>query len=793
MTKPLFSRMSLPTMPRLGFLFGLTTMLLAALLASGPRSASAQPVGVTVYVQNPLPVDRPDEIVTLVWPSLEALLPELAPERVRVLDSEGAEVPVQVVHADGPLDGEPVELLFLADFRPAQARTFTVEAAPASPTAPRVHVRHDPRRNDIAWENDRIAFRTYGQGLWELESLVSSGFDVWTKRTDDLVLERWYAAGDYHTDRGEGADFYAVGPSLGGGGTAVWQGETLHRAPNFSGYRILANGPIRAMVELDYAPWEAGDLRVSERKRITIDAGHHVFRQENTFHRHDGGGGRSIPYAVGMVARDGFVASQRTDGPWAWLGGWEPLNRAAGGHGELGTAVLIPSERLVAPRAVEGHFVAVAEALPGLAAPTYVAAGWTSSRHFAGVEAWWAYLDGMAARLAHPLRVRLPAAPLDATAALDAAAARIAPFLDHEAHPERIPRAHTPDGRLHVSPTHEWTSGFYPGLLWLLYDHTRDARFEDAARRWTAVVEPEKLNARTHDMGFKIYCSFGTGYRLTGDPHYRDVLVESADTLMTRFNPTVGAIRSWDWGRWSFPVIIDNMMNLELLFAATRLTGDSAYYGVARQHALTTIDHLFRDDASSFHVVDFDPETGEPLRHVTHQGYADASAWSRGQAWALYGFAMTYRETGEELFLEQARRVAEYILAHPNLPADYVPYWDYDAPDIPNEPRDASAAAVAASALYELAGYVPEERSRYVEAADRMLAALSSPAYRAHETTEGPFLLLHSVGSVPGNFEVDSPIVYADYYYAEALLRRLRMEDESAGASQARALAGPRP
>ncbi len=260
-------------------------------------------------------------------------------------------------------------------------------------------------------------------------------------------------------------------------------------------------------------------------------------------------------------------------------------------------------------------------------------------------------------------------------------------------------------------------------------------------------------------------------------PHYRDVVVEAADTLMTRFDPDVGAIKSWDWGTWNYPVIIDNMMNLELLYAASRITGDDRYSEVATQHARTTLQNHFRDDASSYHVVQYDDETGDVLAEGTYQGYSDASAWSRGQAWGLYGYTMAYRESGEAAFLAQAERVADFILTHPRLPGDGVPYWDFDAPAVPDEPRDASAAAVIASALYELAGFVPEQRDRYVAAADRMLASLSQD-YLAPRTLDEPFLLDHSTGSVPGASEVDVPLVYADTYYVEALLRRLRLDED---------------
>ena len=383
--------------------------------------------------------------------------------------------------------------------------------------------------------------------------------------------------------------------------------------------------------------------------------------------------------------------------------------------------------------------------------------------------------DSQRAARADATPITAPANPVDAHAALDAAVARLSRFLDRPAVDGQIPRSLDPSGAAEPSPAREWTSGFYPAMLWELYGYSGDKSFEEAARRWSEVVEPEKWNARTHDMGFKIYLPFGAGYRLESDNYYRNVIVEAADTLMTRYSPEVGGTRSWDWGTWTFPIIIDNMMNLELLFAATRLTGDSTYYHVAEEHARTSIRDHFRPDYSSFHVVDYDAATGEPLRYVTHQGYSDASAWSRGQAWALYGYTMTYRETGELDFLNQAKNIAEFILTHPHLPDDFVPYWDFNAPDIPNAPRDASAGAIIASALYELSEYAPAQQERYLNAADRMLASLSRD-YLVPDALDEPFLLAHSTGNLPRGSEIDVPIIYADYYYVEALLRRHRMD-----------------
>ena len=281
----------------------------------------------------------------------------------------------------------------------------------------------------------------------------------------------------------------------------------------------------------------------------------------------------------------------------------------------------------------------------------------------------------------------------------------------------------------------------------------------------------EKDNNGTHDMGFKVYCSVGNAYRLTHNAHYKDVIIEAAKTLCTRFNPVVGCIKSWDNRKeWKFPVIIDNMMNLELLFEATKLSGDSSFYKIAVTHANTTLKNHYRDDYSSFHVVDYDPQTGAVLHKQTAQGYADGSAWARGQAWGLYGFTMCYRETGNKTYLHQAEEIAKFIFNNPNLPKDLVPYWDYNDPAIPNAPRDASAAAIMASALYELSTYSKNGKN-YKETADKIVKSLNT-SYHAPLGEDKGFLLLHSTGHKPAKLEIDVPIIYADYYYLEALLRQ---------------------
>lgn len=332
------------------------------------------------------------------------------------------------------------------------------------------------------------------------------------------------------------------------------------------------------------------------------------------------------------------------------------------------------------------------------------------------------------------------------------------------------------DGQLKLVASKDWTSGFFPGQLWLLYAYTQNNNWKTEAEKFTANIEKEKTNGGTHDMGFKIYCSFGTGYNLTKDAHYKDVIIQSAKTLSTRFNKTTGVIKSWDnRAKWKYPVIIDNMMNLELLFEASKLSGDKSFYNIAVSHANNTMKNHFRKDYSSYHVVDYDTATGKVLQRTTHQGYSDESSWARGQAWGLYAFTMCYRETKDKAYLTHAEHIADFILHHPNMPKDMVPYWDFNAPGIPSEPRDASAAAVIASGLYELSTYSKNGKV-YRDAADKIIESLTNN-YRSPIGENKGFILLHSTGQKPQNIEVDVPINYADYYYLEALLRSKKLKE----------------
>ncbi|MDO9634085.1 MAG: glycoside hydrolase family 88 protein [Paludibacter sp.] len=316
----------------------------------------------------------------------------------------------------------------------------------------------------------------------------------------------------------------------------------------------------------------------------------------------------------------------------------------------------------------------------------------------------------------------------------------------------------------------DWTSGFFPGCLWYLYELTGNEELKKAAERSTEFIEQAQFRTNTHDLGFIIHCSYGNGYRITGNENYRKVMEQGAKSLMTRYNAKIGLIRSWDFGTWQFPVIIDNMMNLEFLYELGTMTGNQAMIDAAVSHANITLVNHFRPDNSCVHVVDYDPVSGEVILKETHQGYSDDSSWARGQAWALYGYTMMYRLTNKIEYLQQAEKVAEFILNHPRLPEDKIPYWDFDAPNIANESRDASAAAIIASALFELSTCVNNVPA-YFNNAEIILKNLSSEPYLAKTGENGLFILKHSTGNWPKNSEIDRPLSYADYYYVEALKR----------------------
>ncbi len=325
----------------------------------------------------------------------------------------------------------------------------------------------------------------------------------------------------------------------------------------------------------------------------------------------------------------------------------------------------------------------------------------------------------------------------------------------------------------------EWTIGFWPGILWYNYENTKNPADADVATYYTDLLEPlTKLPAYDHDLGFQIFCSYGNAYRLTGNEKYKQIILNAADTLATLFNPKVGTILSWprevEPNNWPHNTIMDNMINLEMLFWAAKNGGDKKLYEIATKHAETTMKHHFREDGGNYHVAVYDTITGDFIKGVTHQGYADSTLWARGQAWAIYGYAMVYRETQDKTFLRFAEKVTDLYLNR--LPkGEYVPFWDFDAPNIPNEPRDASAAAIVASGLLELSQLEdnPQKAQEYKTAAINMLIELSSDKFQSGACK--PSFLLHSVGHWPNGSEVDAAINYADYYYIEALIRYKKM------------------
>jgi unsaturated chondroitin disaccharide hydrolase len=340
------------------------------------------------------------------------------------------------------------------------------------------------------------------------------------------------------------------------------------------------------------------------------------------------------------------------------------------------------------------------------------------------------------------------------------------------AHPDltKFPQSTKPDGTPDNRKSDWWCSGFFGGSLWYLYEANQEDKWEKAAHDWTIAVEKEQYNTGTHDLGFMIYCPFGNGYRLTENEAYKPVMLTAAKSLSTRFDPKVGLIKSWNNFQkiYDYPVIIDNMMNLELLFWAAKESGDSEFYDLSVIHADNTLKNHFRVDNSSYHVLCYD-ENGNVIAKKTHQGAADESAWSRGQAWGLYGYTVMYRETGDPKYLEHAQKIANFMINHPNLPKDKIPYWDFSKP---GEERDASAGAITSSALFELADYSKRKlRNQYRSVATQMLTSLTTPAYKAKLGENNNFLLMHSTGHKPGNSEVNTPIVYADYYFLEALHR----------------------
>ena len=387
--------------------FGLFAALGGAACARGGTRTPAPHAALEVSATNTLAIPRPDETISIALGDIRSRLGAIDPAQLRVREGSSAGgIASQVVDDDG--DGTPDALIFQSSFFPNEARRFTIErGAPVVPAMSPVHVMHDAERDDIAWESDRIAFRTYGVGLAKLEPLVSSGIDVWVKSVRVPVLDRWYAKkapASYHHDTGEGADFFDVGPTLGAGGVAVWKNDSLYRPPNFTGWKIIADGPVRATVEMRHPAFDAGGRRVSVIRRISLDAGQNLSRAVTIFHSDDGD---SIPYAIGLVKRAAVVGSESSAQPWSWLAEWGPVDPKNGGHGELGTAVVIPRATVRDWKETSNHFLAISAAKVDEPAVEYIGAGWTGNGDFTDVRDWWKYLDQAAARIETPLRLTL--------------------------------------------------------------------------------------------------------------------------------------------------------------------------------------------------------------------------------------------------------------------------------------------------------------------------------------------------------------------------------------------------
>lgn len=332
------------------------------------------------------------------------------------------------------------------------------------------------------------------------------------------------------------------------------------------------------------------------------------------------------------------------------------------------------------------------------------------------------------------------------------------------------PRSVNKDGSIRLVKSKDWTSGFFGGNLWYMFYLTKNGKWKDEAIRYTETLENEKYNKTTHDLGFVLYNTFHKAYQTTRNNGYKEVLLEASRSLSSRYNPKVGAIRSWDFKPFKYPVIVDNLMNLEMLFWASKISGDSSFYHIAVSHADVDLKYRFRADHSTYHVLDFDPASGGLIKKQTFQGYADSSCWSRGQAWAIYAYTFLYRETKDPKYLAQAENAADYFLSQTDLAHDPIPFWDFNDPKIPNVSKDASAAAVAASGLLELSTYTGVKK-RYYERAQAILSALCTDEYLAKPGTNQYFLLKHSTGHRPHRDEIDVPLIYADYYFLEALYR----------------------
>jgi len=336
----------------------------------------------------------------------------------------------------------------------------------------------------------------------------------------------------------------------------------------------------------------------------------------------------------------------------------------------------------------------------------------------------------------------------------------------------RFPKETDNTGKWQTTKASGWTSGFYPGILWLLYEQSGNKSYAEEARLRENFLSSQQYNTATHDVGFMIFNSFGNAYRLTKNDKDKKIILRTAQSMATRFNPKVGLIRSWRSDQNSYQVIIDNLMNLELLFWSAKNGGDPGLLEIAKSHAKNTARDFVRDDGSTFHLVNYDKTTGRRISRTTAQGYKPDSTWARGQAWAIYGFSIAYRETRDLTFLYTARKVADYYMK--NIPDDFIPYWDFNVPNKSQEPRDSSAAAIAASGLLELSKLEisPSRSLKYQEFAGNTLTSLASKNY-FNQSKNQASILLHGTYNKNTN-DYDRGTIWGDYYFIEALLKLKR-------------------
>ncbi|MBQ0080449.1 MAG: DUF4861 family protein [Alistipes sp.] len=629
----------------------------------------------------------------------------------------------------------------------------------------RVMARFVPERHDdFVFENNLVAGRIYGKSLENCGkgSITSPGIDIWVKTPGGLVANERYRmelqeGRSYHKNWGNGKDCYKVSKSLGGGASVpLVNGRPAYPSTNYRSWKILEQKDDKVVFTLSYPQWQFEGVNISLTKKFTVRADTYFVEVEDSYEFD----GDSLLVVAGInrhLKQKTIEKEYSTSDSYAI---WEKASDTSiePEDGMIGVAVVVPGATYLSTEGASGM---VGKKIGRGETFRYHFGSCWSKGNLKSADDWFTCVKNIfqcpIAFSSEQLRFKV----------------RETWGTDKPLYTRTIKE----DGSLKPTKLTDWTVGFFPGSLWYMYEFTNEQYWADAAKHFTEGLESNQFFTGNHDIGFMMYCSYGNAYRITRNEQYRSIIIQSAKSLCTRFRPEAKIIQSWRPNKkkgWICPVIIDNMMNLELLFEASILSGDNTYRDVAITHANTTMKNHFRKDNSSFHVVDYDPQTGAIRSKCTRQGYSDESAWSRGQAWGMYGYTVCYRYTKDKKYLKQAEKIAKFILSHKNLPEDMIPYWDFDAPDIPNAKRDASAGAISASALLEL--YTYTKNKNYLKAADKMIESLSSDAYRMPLGKGRGFLIQHSVTDLNGGNEVDLPLNYADYYWLEAIKRRLQIK-----------------